>query len=150
MRADITFRKTKVEDLDLIDLHPVFDGDPHCVQTAKNYVRAPNSIAYTLLSPTGQPIAVAGGFFLYGKVMEIWTIVDKSVIKIPKYYSKAMKFLLEKMFSVLKVDRMQVHIKASEKWALSWAKFLGFEKEGLLRKYGSEGVDYYLFAKVRG
>lgn len=144
-----TFRAARVEDVDLISLHPVFSKNKSCKDVVKTYIQSSFNISYTILDKNGKPIAITGGFFLYDKVMEIWTIVDKKVFEIPIYYSRAMLFLLNKCFSIFDVNRMQIHVMADQPWAEHWGKFLGFTKEGLLKKYGPEGVDYFLFAKVR-
>lgn len=146
---DNMFRHPKIDDLDKINLHPVYSHGGNYKEVAEQYLRLPLNIAYTILDPLGEPLAIAGGLFIYNKVMEIWTIVDKRVFDMPLYYAKAMKSLLDSCFKNFDVNRLQVVIRADQPWALHWGKFLGFTKEGILRKYGQEGVDYIMFAKVR-
>ena len=143
------FRQYQDGDIDILDLHECFDGDLNAKERCKAIATAPFCVTYTILDETGMPLAVAGGFFQYSKVMEIWTLVDKRMKKKPKFYAHAIKFLLEHQFDMLQLERMQVHLRADQPWAKAWGRYLGFELEGTLRKYGEENADYYLFAKVR-
>jgi len=144
------FRRYIPGDIDDLDLHPCFEGDDGCRERcAAIAAQSQLGVAYTILDESGTPLAVAGGFFLYSKVLEIWTLVDKRMVERPKFYSHAIKFLLEHQFDMLQLDRMQVHLRADQPWTERWGKFLGFEIEGTLKKYGEEGVDYFRFAKVR-
>lgn len=143
------FRPYKEGDIDFLDLLDVYDDDHNAKERCKNIAQAPFCQTYTILDETGMPLAVAGGFFMYSRVMEIWTLVDKRMKKKPKFYAHAMKFLVEHQFDMLRLERMQVIMRADQPWAKSWARFLGFELEGTLRKYGEENTDYYLFSKVR-
>ena len=144
------FRKYQVGDIDDLDLHECFDGDEGAKERcAAMATQTQVCLTYTIMDETGRPLAVAGGFFLYSKVMEIWVLVDKRMIQRPKFYAHAMKFLLEHQFDMLQVDRMQVILRADQPWADRWGTFLGFEKEAVLKKYGEESVDYLLFSKVR-
>ena len=44
--------------------------------------------------------------------------------------------------------RIQAAVRADWPEAQRFAEFLGLENEGLMRKYGPDGSDYFRFAKV--
>ena len=45
-----------------------------------------------------------------------------------------------------KLQRVQATVLKENKKAIKWIEFLGFEREGLMRKY--VGGDHYLYARV--
>lgn len=45
--------------------------------------------------------------------------------------------------------RVQAHALADFELAHRWLEFLGFEREGLLRKFTPSGADVFLFARTR-
>jgi hypothetical protein len=46
------------------------------------------------------------------------------------------------------VRRFQMSVRADFGPGIRWAKLLGFEPEGVLSKYGPDGADHILYAKV--
>jgi hypothetical protein len=146
--TDPIYRAPKVEDLYSMDLMDCFKEDPLALVRAEHMIKS-GMLAYTILDQQGKPIAVMGGIYLYSKVLEVWAIVDRSVEKNARHYSRATKFLIDFDFDRLNIDRMQVTMLANQKWAYSWARFLGFKQEAVMRKFGEEGTDHILFSKVR-
>lgn len=146
------FRKVANFDFDLIDLHPAYEGDITVVERIRSWVGSgsPCVYAYTVQDKEGNPIAILGGMYIYSKVGELWAIVDKSVDKTPMYFARATKFLIDHEFERLQLDRMQLIVRADMPQLSNWAKFLGFQPEAVMRKYGELGIDHILFAKVRG
>lgn len=147
--AHRVYRAATVEDIDSLNLLDCFKEDETLLLRAKAMLQSGQCIAYTILDKEENPIAVFGGVYLFSKVIEVWALVDKKIDKMPKHYANATKFLIEFDFDRLRLDRMQLLIRADQSWANSWAKFLGFQKEAVMRKYGEEGMDHILFAKVR-
>jgi hypothetical protein len=146
---NIVFRKVYPEDYAALRLHSCFSGDTDAIGRAREMVKSPWCLSYTIIGPDKNPLAIMGGFYIYNKVLELWALVDQRVELCPVYYAKATKFLISHEFDRLKVNRMQVFMRVDQRWAKHWAEVLGFQQEGILRKYGAEGTDYYLFAKVR-
>lgn len=144
-----TYRNYHPGDVSGMDLLDVFDNDIGAKERAEDMALSAFAITYTILCPDGTPMAIVGGFYKYTKVMEVWSLVDKKMLKMPKYYCHALKFLINQSFEDLKLERMQVIMQKDAPWVSAWSKFLGFEAEGILRKYGEENVDYIMFSKVR-
>jgi RimJ/RimL family protein N-acetyltransferase len=46
------------------------------------------------------------------------------------------------------VQRVQASVHAEDGQAVRFARWLGFENEGLMKKYGPDGSDYYRMARV--
>lgn len=144
-----TYRNYQKGDLDNMDLLDIFCNDIGAKERAIEMAESAFALTYVILCPDGTPMAVVGGFYKYTKVMEVWSLVDKKMLKMPKYYCHALKFLIHHQFEDLKLERMQVIMQKDAPWVNAWSKFLGFEPEGILRKYGEENVDYIMFSKVR-
>ncbi len=96
----------------------------------------------------GQPVSFFGGFYLWDGVMEIWQIPTIHVAKCPKFYSKMIKFFVDKYFELFHLHRMQSTC-LDDALHNRWMRFLGFKKEGILKKYNWNKADYCIFAKVR-
>ncbi len=134
-------------DLDQIDPHNGHDGDSTLKARAEAAVR--NMVAYTILSPDSSPMAVCGGGLLFTKVAEVWAVVDKKVVKHPKYFCQIIKFLVDTNFEAFELNRMQMVVHSNVPWALRWPSIIGFRHEGVLGNYGEDNKNYYLFSKVR-
>jgi RimJ/RimL family protein N-acetyltransferase len=46
------------------------------------------------------------------------------------------------------LQRIQASVHANDKQAIRYVEWLGFENEGLMKKFGPDGSDYYRFARV--
>ena len=44
---------------------------------------------------------------------------------------------------------MHANVKADWMEAIRFAEFLGFEKEGLMKKFGPEGSDYLVMGRIK-
>lgn len=129
---------------------PAYSEDKEIMfRMMSNILELPRQLSSTVLDVGGSPIAIFVALPLYPKVWELCAYVDKSVERCGLHYCKATKRLIDAAFIAYPVDRMQITVRADQPWAGRWATFLGFNFEGRLRKYGAEGVDHFLYAKVR-
>ena len=145
----LAYRAVRPDDIEGLDLMDCFQSDVNAKSRTMDCIFTYGFLAYSILDPQGHVIAVMGATPLHRNSIEVWALVDKKAVKQSKYYSHATKFLIEHNFDMLNMVRMQVIIKADQKWADRWAKFLGFEREGVLRRYGEEAEDHVIYAKVR-
>lgn len=102
----------------------------------------------TILDPSGRPMGIVGMYVLSPGVGEFWSLSDVGILRYRKLYCKSLKWLISKVSEAYKLDRAQFFVQVNQKWAERWAKFLGFKKEAILRKYVNR-QDHYLFAWVR-
>lgn len=146
-----TFRRYQLGDLDMIDLHPSYDGDVGCKERSEALALSNSGYTFTILNSEGNPLAVVGFIWLYSRVAEFWAIVDKDVENNPHYYALRMRMLDQTLWQDLLpwARRFQIYIKADAPWGDRWAKFLGFTKDAVLKNYGEENEDYILYSKVR-
>lgn len=135
-------------DLDMITPHEGHKGDTTLKKRAQVAAQMPHTC--TVISPQGVPLFVCGGTLLFSRVAEVWAVVDKAVVEYPAYFCRAVKFLLEFYYDLYELQRMQMFVHSEMVWAAKWAGIFGFAYEGMLRNYGEDSKNYYLFSKVRG
>tara|TARA_R110000824_G_scaffold208881_2_gene394694 strand:+ start:454 stop:894 length:441 start_codon:yes stop_codon:yes gene_type:complete len=96
----------------------------------------------------GHLIACGGIKQLWPGVAEVWFLstdkVHHQVRPIVKIVFKYLKILIEEQELV----RIQSAVRADWPEAQRFAQFIGLENEGLMKKYGPDGSDYFRFAKV--
>lgn len=85
---------------------------------------------------------------IYDGVAEVITISDRRIEEHKKEYVKALKKGIQIHMDARGLWRLQATIRADVDFAERWIEVLGFEKEGLLRKFGPSGEDHFMFARV--
>lgn len=96
-----------------------------------------------------KPLAVFGAFNFSPGVMHVWGIVSETVRSYPLAFHKTCEKLLTFYEVHDKPRRIQIEVRKDYTGGQRWAESLGFQQEGLMRKYGPDGSDYYLYARVK-
>lgn len=96
----------------------------------------------------GEVLAIVGFTPLYSKTGEFWAVVSKDIIRHRTGFSRAAKRTLGKWILDKELYRVQMVVHADYRDTFDFAVFLGFKPEGLMRKYGPEGGDYYMMGRV--
>ena len=76
----------------------------------------------------------------------IWAITTPLVEKYPIWFTKASINMLNAGKDLYKLQRIQATVLKENKRAVKWIEFLGFQREGLMRKY--VGGDHYLYSRI--
>jgi len=76
----------------------------------------------------------------------VWVITTPLVEKYPLWFTKAVRNMLNAGKDLYKLQRIQATVLKENKKAVKWIEFLGFEREGLMRKY--VGGDHYLYSRI--
>jgi hypothetical protein len=95
-----------------------------------------------------RPIAIFGGYCPLEGVMQFWGMVSDGVRECPVAFHKTCKSFLEFYQSKYTLRRMQINVRVDYPEGYRWAKALGFELEGVMKKYGPDGTDYALFGRT--
>lgn len=91
-------------------------------------------------------LAIVGGFWFAPGVFHLWGLVSCDV---QKSFARAARHAMTNFIKAYKPRRIQIDIQSHEyKDLCPWAEFLGFQKEGLMRKFGRDGSDHYLYARI--
>lgn len=105
--------------------------------------------SYTLIE-NGHIICCAGIVNMWPGVGEAWFIASSKIHQYPKPFIRFAKTdVMKKVVDENDLWRVQAVCKADWPAALRFANFMGFETEGLMRKYGPEAMDYLRVAWVR-
>lgn len=96
----------------------------------------------------GKPVAMFGCIMLWTGVAEMWSIISDDARHYPKQLTLVAGAFSDIVAQSLSLHRLQLTVRSDEPRALRWAKYLGFEIEGLMRKYSPDGADTYILARV--
>jgi hypothetical protein len=96
----------------------------------------------------GKPVAMFGCIMLWTGVGEMWSIISDDARRYPKQLTIVAKEFSDIVTQSLSLHRLQITVRSDEPRALRWAEYLGFEVEGLMRKYSPDVEDTYILARV--
>lgn len=108
--------------------------------------KAEKGEAYTL-TIDGKVICIAGLFEMWPGVAEVWTLMSDEAHR----YGIAITRFIKKLIAEHTGDYHRVQCTVAEDYEIShkWLNVLGFEREGLLRKFARTGDSYYMYARVK-
>lgn len=104
--------------------------------------------AFTLLGKNDQPLACGGIFIQRHGVGEIWMLTSRELINNPVSAVKAGRYVMERA-DRMNLHRVQATVFINDNRGRRYVEAFGFVFEGLLRKYGPDGSDYLLYARVK-
>ena len=96
----------------------------------------------------GYLIACAGIIPLWSGVGEAWFLASERVHEYTRPIIKAVKKDFNRIIEEQKFVRVQAAVRVDWKQAQRFSRFLGFEEEGLMKKFGPDGSDYYRVSRV--
>jgi RimJ/RimL family protein N-acetyltransferase len=77
-----------------------------------------------------------------------WALFSEEILQYPVELCRESRSLMERFRWMLALRRLEITVDTQHETALRWARFLGFEQEGILRCYGLAGEDAYLMARI--
>ena len=105
-------------------------------------------VAYTLLDDD-KVLAVGGAHIMWFGAGEGWVLVSPDCLRTPASFARYAKRLFGSILQDTDLRRVQASIHVDDDRAYRFAEWLGFENEGIMRKYGVDGGDYYRMARVQ-
>ena len=106
-----------------------------------------NNLAFTGMV-NKKPIFAAGMKMIWGQVAEGWVIATQDVWQHPIAVAKAIKKDFARVARENNITRVQSAIRKDFSEGQRFAEWLGLEKEGLMRKWGFDGSDQYMYARL--
>lgn len=94
-----------------------------------------------------QPAAIFGFVSIWKGVAEAWLVADDIMRSMPVTFTKAAIQTLDISAISMGLHRTQITVRSTDTRAYKWASAVGFKEECLMRKYGTDGVDYFLMAR---
>lgn len=144
----IRVSRTTLEDIHKVshNLKEIFDGDHEVI---------PNLIAHaelgrcwTLTDPEGEIGCIQGYSIFWQGLAMAGGVVTKSVAKYPVAYMKVVREYLEIFCKDDKIHRLEAYTKVDYPPGHKWLQGLGFERESVLKAYGPDKADYYLYRRL--
>lgn len=78
-----------------------------------------------------------------------WALLTNEILKYPIAFSKMTKQWMKETVERKHVRRVEIIVSSQDLEANRWAKFLGFEHEGTLRKFYEDSTNANLLSYVR-
>ncbi len=133
--------------LDLMEIREVFAHDKTLIERCETQYNAHGSFSYTLVK-NWKPIAIIGMDLKWPGVGEVWAVTSDDVVNFPKFFHQHSDRMMNAYAKELKLWRLQATVRDGFEYGMNWMKGLKFEREALLKKFGPEGSDYVLFARM--
>jgi len=111
----------------------------------QNYAAA--GTAFTVLG-NGKIHAMFGMWQLWPGVAEAWLIPSKHIDKKTIALHRGALRFFEYISNETGIKRLQFTVHSQNVRADRWAQRCHFEKEGVLKNYGPDGSDYFMYARL--
>ncbi len=125
--------------------HKVLEADKRYMDNAKSLEQ--DNLAFTGMVRS-KPIFAAGMKIIWGQVAEGWVIATSDMWNYPLSVAKAIKKDFARVAKEHDIERVQTAIRKDFKEGQRFAEWLGLEKEGLMKKFGFDGTDQYMYARI--
>ncbi|MBN2323805.1 MAG: hypothetical protein JXQ30_08720 [Spirochaetes bacterium] len=97
----------------------------------------------------GESLVFCGGVVIYWKgVGEGWLICNHTIRKYIREVCFYVGEYLKKIISEDDLHRVQATVPAQWGQGVRFLERMGFQREGLLRKYSKDAEDYYIYSRV--
>lgn len=103
--------------------------------------------AWTVITD-GEVILCGGAKIVMPGMGEAWTYFSEDIHSHALAVHRIVKKMLQFIIDEHKLRRIQAISKETVPDAGRWLEALGFQKEGVLRKFGPEGDNFVLYARV--
>jgi hypothetical protein len=94
-------------------------------------------------------LAIGGMMPIFTGVAELWSLTGEAVTIYPLTFHKSILKILDYWQNLYNLHRIQCKVVAGHDTSRKWVTRMGFEEEGLMRKYDAHGRDFYLYARVK-
>lgn len=129
-----------------IVVKPIFEGTSYD-DVLPLLLGAESHMFLTMIDGKGMPLAIFGGRIMWSGVLNAFSVISVHVHENPIEFHKSVLGLIELVAGTGKFRRIQITVNNEYDAGLKWARSLGFEFEGLMRKWGRNGKDHALFAR---
>lgn len=123
----------------LMDIDATFEGDTMELEQP--------GLAFTGLIEK-KPIFAAGMKPIWKGVAEGWVLATSDVWKHPILVARAIKKDFARLAKEYGLWRVQTAVRSNFEMGLKFAKWLGLQDEGIMRKYGFDGTDHNRYARI--
>lgn len=135
--------------IDRLNLHPVDQELLSCFPDIENRLKmiAASGDAWTIFYKM-QPALSFGLESRWPGMAEAWLLPGQVSVEHGALLSRGARRFFDNIGPHLGLRRMQIVVSVNRNHAIQWAKFLKFKEEGLMKQYGPEGFDYWMYART--
>lgn len=135
--------------LQMIELNEFDARTVHVFDGFSEYINAyaTHGIAYTAIVD-GRVLGMFGIYQLWSGVGEAWLIPSRHIQQKTFSFHRAALRFFDYVPKKMKLKRLQITVCSSNGLADRWANRCYFNREGLLKRYGPEGSDYWMYARL--
>lgn len=144
----MTFKAYVFDPSDIARLTEVINPTPAWQERAVIQSESQNSYVYTVMNEEDEVLCIFGGTLLQRRNMSAWSLLSPLVFKYPKTFHKFLRDFIDTHFRDLGLVRMQTTVDVDNERAQRQNEKLGFEKEALLKKFGPNEEDQYLYVRM--
>lgn len=122
-----------------------------CEWTVSNWQKLVSGSAYAEMLMRGNACMGAGGFWLtFPGMARAWASISVDCDRWALLAAtRQVRRAIDRAFLRLSLRRMETTVRVDFRPGHRWAKALGFEYEGVMRRYGPDGTDHALYGQVR-
>lgn len=131
-----------------------FEGyDTHGTTSATNQNREQHIIHQSKCGPTitayidDRVVAIFGCVIVWSGMGEAWSLFHPEARRYPIAMTKGANAFFDICEILFSLHRIQITVRSNDKRAVSWARFLHFESEGLLKQYSADKQDYFIMRR---
>jgi len=96
----------------------------------------------------GKVYAMFGLYPLWKGVAEAWLLPSSKLENRKMVFHKSCLRFFPYAAEKLKLHRIQVYVRSSNVQAYKWIEMMYFNREGLLKRYGPDINDYYVYGRL--
>ena len=134
----------KFETRHIMDINTAFDFS---VSARRAFESNAEVHGYTLLD--GEEIIVCGGVhMMWTGVGEGWLVMSKEAYEKPITVARYTQRLFDTIMGDNAMWRVQASVHTNDEQSVRFAEWLGFEIEGVMKKFGPDGTNYFRMARV--
>ena len=85
---------------------------------------------------------------MWNGVGEGWLVMSTKAYEMPITVARCTVKLFKTIMENNDLWRIQASVHSGDNQSLRYAEWMGFENEGIMKKFGPDGSDYYRFARV--
>ncbi len=108
-----------------------------------------NCVASLVNPKTNRVVAIVGLNHIRKGVSEAWVLISEEAYSVKISFHKSILKILDQFEAGIPLHRVQLTVAENFSVGQAWARSLGFECEGLMKKFDIEGGNHFLFARVK-
>lgn len=144
----IRIRNFEVEDYKKIEPKDFYLADPKIRDRDLSAISCSGPMNTLYDDVSGEIVGIVGFQIFWDGVAETWSIMSKNSDKHRVGLARAVKEGMDFYAKAMNLKRLQATCPGGMACGDRWFEFLGFTKEGLMKSFGPDGSDYYLYARI--